>query len=46
MLDPILEKDLPITNDMKILASALFYDTFVTNDLALKKIASLFFKPE
>lgn len=46
MINPIIEKDLPITNDMKILASALSYDTFVTNDLALKKIASLFFKPE
>lgn len=46
MINPIIEKNLPITNDMKILASALFYDTFVTNDLALKKIASLFFKPE
>ncbi len=46
MMNPIIEKDLPITNDMKILASALSYDTFVTDDLALKKIASLFFKPE
>ena len=51
MLDPILEKDLPITNDMKILATAIDYDNnihpdeviFVTNDLALKAIANLFF---
>ena len=51
MLNPIVEKDLPITNDMKILATAIDYDTnihpdetvFVTNDLALKAIANLFF---
>ena len=43
MLQKIIEKDLPITNDMKILASALNYDVFVTNDLALKKIAQIFF---
>lgn len=48
---PIEEKDLEITNDMKILACALEYDrsqhpdetVFVTNDLALKTIANLFF---
>lgn len=51
MLDPIKEKDLPINNDMKILATAFDYDNtvhpdetiFVTNDLALKGIANLFF---
>ena len=51
MLDPINEKDLSITNDMKILATAIDYDNnvhpdetvFVTNDLCLKKIANLFF---
>ena len=50
-LEPIVEKDLEITNDMKILACALAYDrechpdetVFVTNDLALKTIANLFF---
>lgn len=45
MLQRIIENDLPITNDMKILASALNYDIFVTNDLALKKIAQIFFSP-
>ena len=45
MLQKIIENDLPITNDMKILASALNYDIFVTNDLALKKIAQIFFSP-
>ncbi len=47
MLDPIITKDLPITNDTKILACALAYPTdviFVTNDLALKTIARLFLK--
>ena len=51
MLNPIIEKDLTITNDMKILATAFDYDNnihpdetiFVTNDLALKAIANLFF---
>lgn len=51
MLDPIIEKDIPITDDMKILATALDYDKnvrpdetiFVTNDIALKNIANLFF---
>lgn len=51
MLKPIEEKDLFINNDMKILACALDYDSsmhpdetiFVTNDLALKNIANLFF---
>ena len=50
-LQPIIEKDLEITNDTKILACALAYDRnchpdatiFVTNDLALKQIANLFF---
>ena len=51
MLKPIKDKDLPISNDMKILATAVDYDNnvrpdeiiFVTNDLALKVIANLFF---
>ena len=51
MIAPIEEKDLSVNNDMKILASAIDYDTnvhpdetvFVTNDLSLKKIANLFF---
>ena len=50
-LDPIERQDLDITNDMKILACALAYDRechpdetiFVTNDMALKTIANLFF---
>lgn len=50
-LEPIVAKDLEITNDMKILACAIAYDktmhpdetVFVTNDLALKNIANLFF---
>jgi len=54
MLNPIIGKDLPITNDMKILATAIDYNTnvhpdetiFVTNDLALKAIANLFFGDE
>ena len=51
MLLPIKEKDLSISNDMKILATAIDYNNhirtdeviFVTNDLALKVIANLFF---
>ena len=51
MLNPIKEKDLSISNDMKILATAIDYNNyirtdeviFVTNDLALKSIANLFF---
>lgn len=51
MLNPIKEKDLSISNDMKILATAIDYNNnirsdeviFVTNDLALKAIANLFF---
>lgn len=51
MITPISEKELEITNDTKILASAIDYDKkiapdetiFVTNDLALKNIANLFF---
>jgi predicted ribonuclease YlaK len=50
-LQPIEEMDLDITNDTKILACALAYDrevhpdetVFVTNDMALKSIANLFF---
>lgn len=46
MLSPITEKNLPITNDTKILACALSFVEdviFVTNDLALKTMARLFF---
>lgn len=51
MLNPIVEKNLPINNDSKILACALDYEKnvcpdnmiFYTNDLALKHIANLFF---
>jgi hypothetical protein len=45
MLEPIIAKDLPITNDTKILSCALAYEddiTFVTNDLSLKALAQLF----
>ena len=50
MLQPIEEADLSITNDSKILACAKSYAAtaqdevcFVTNDLALKSLAKLFF---
>lgn len=50
MLDPIHEEDLSVNNDMKILATAIFYSNninsdiiFITNDLSLKTIARLFF---
>lgn len=51
MLAPIEEAGLDITNDMRILACAIDYDKrvhpdatiFITNDLALKNIANLFF---
>lgn len=51
MLKPIVEKGLSITNDTKILATAIHYDKychpdetiFITNDLALRHIANLFF---
>lgn len=51
MLAPILEKDLPINDDAKILASAIDYEKaqapdemiFVTDDLCLYNIANLFF---
>ena len=51
MLNPIIEKGLTITDDTKILATAIDYDktkhpdetVFVTNDLALSHIANLFF---
>lgn len=54
MLQPIEEKDLEITNDMKILACAIDWEknncpdnmVFITNDLALKTIANLFFGNE
>lgn len=51
MLKPFIEQSLDISNDIRILASAYWYDrevhpdeiVFVTNDLALKNIANLFF---
>lgn len=51
MLKPLTDKNLPINNDMSILACAINYDTyirpdetiFVTEDLSLKNIANLFF---
>ena len=51
MLDPITKMGLPINEDTKILATAIDYEkrqhpddvTFVTNDLALKHMANLFF---
>lgn len=50
MLNPIHEEDLSVNNDMKILATAIFYSNninsdiiFITNDLSLKIIARLFF---
>ena len=51
MLKPIVEKDLEISNDTKILASAIDWETkncpddmmFYTNDLALAAFANLFF---
>ena len=54
MLDAFEQKCLDITNDVRILASAWSYDQqhpeeeiiFVTNDLALKNIAGLFFEKE
>ena len=53
MLEPIKEKDLSITNDTRILATAYDYKNnynnniiFITNDLALKNIANLFFNNE
>lgn len=50
MLSPILEEDLMISNDMKILATAINYSeiypdlVFITNDILLKTIARLFFE--
>ena len=51
ILRPIIEKNLEVSNDTKILACAIEYDRvchpdetiFVTNDLALKQFANLFF---
>lgn len=51
LLTPITNKSLEITNDTKILACAIYCDqelhpdetVFVTNDLALKSLANLFF---
>lgn len=54
MLDPIINADLPISDDMKILATAINFDNnyhpdeviFVSNDISLKNIANLFFGNE
>ena len=52
MLAPIEQKQLTITNDMKILATALDYDKrngqvlFITNDVSLHAIAELFLDEE
>ena len=54
MLRPITEKALTLSDDMKILASAIWCNNhlhidetnFITNDLCLKKIANLFFGNE
>ncbi len=51
MLKPIKKMGLDVSNDMRILASAIAYDTnfhpdetiFVTNDMNLRSIANLFF---
>ena len=49
MLDPIVHMGLTITDDMRILATAIKYKEqqedviFITNDLCLKSIAKLFF---
>ena len=51
MLSPFKEKALEISNDIRILSCAYWYDNnvhpdcvmFITNDLALKHIANLFF---
>ena len=51
ILEPIKQAKLPINNDTRILASAIFYDkhyhpdetVFITNDLSLGTIANLFF---
>jgi hypothetical protein len=53
MLSPINEKNFPINNDMKILATAIDFKNkrekdliFVTNDLCLNVIAHLFFEED
>lgn len=54
MLEPILLADLPINDDMKILATAIDFDhkyhpdevIFISNDLLLKYTANLFFGDE
>ena len=51
ILEPIRQNKLPINNDTRILASAIFYDKhyhpdetiFITNDISLGSIANLFF---
>lgn len=52
MLKPITKKSLPVSNDTQILATAIDFNKkhnnmiFVTNDLSLYHIASLFFEKE
>ena len=54
MLIPIKEQDLDITDDMRILATAIYYDKkiapdntyFITNDSCLRALARLFFGNE
>ena len=50
LLDPILEKDLVVNNDTKILSCAIWADqlypdavTFLSNDISLRCIANLYF---
>ena len=51
VLEPIRQNKLPINNDTRILASAIFYDKhyhpdetiFITNDIALGHMANLYF---
>lgn len=51
-MEPIIEQDLPVSDDMRILACAIAQKNFepnmifVTNDMALKAIASVFFDKE
>lgn len=51
MIQPIVEAGLPITDDMRILATAIYFDStyhpdetiFVSDDILLKVTANLFF---
>lgn len=54
MLEPLKRTSVDINNDMKILATAVYFErryapndmVFITNDLALKVIATLFFNKD